>query len=120
MVDKVNFINFMLHKSREKLSQTMSSIVFSHTYPLRRKMVRDLKVVFQPVGDLDVEALGQVLTAAPSLDIFDQYAVEIRAVRWKGTDILPVLEVAGMMEEIIEATVRQFARIMENGLNRAA
>lgn len=120
MVDKVNFINFIPHKSREKLSQTMSSIAFTHTYPLRQKMVRDLKVVFQPVGELEVDAIGQVLTTAPSLDIFDQYAVEIRAVRWKGTDILPVLEVAGMMEEIIEASVRHLARRMEKGLNQAA
>ncbi len=120
MVDKVKFNNFMLHKSREKLSQNMSTIDFTHTYPLRQKMVRDLKVVIQPVGDLEVDATGQVLSPAPSLDIFDRYAVEIRAVRWKGTDILPVLEVAGMMETIIEASVRQFADLMEQGLHRAA
>jgi hypothetical protein len=54
------------------------------------------------------------------LDIFDRYGVDIDFVKWKGTDIKPVLEVTGAMDEIIEAAIRYFAQTFENGFKKAA
>jgi len=54
------------------------------------------------------------------LDIFDRYGVDIDFVKWKGTDIKPVLEVTGAMDEITEAAIRYFAQTYESRLNKAA
>jgi hypothetical protein len=46
--------------------------------------------------------------------------VDIDFVRWNGTDIRPVLEVTGGMDEITEAAIRYFARVADQGMNKAA
>ena len=46
--------------------------------------------------------------------------VDIDFVKWNGTDIKPVLEVMGNMDEIEEAAVRHFAQMLENSLRNAA
>jgi hypothetical protein len=83
---------------------------FTFHYPLKHKVVRDLKIVTDHVGDLVVEGVGYFDPSASVLDIFDRYQVDIDLVKWNGTDIRPVLEVTGAMEEIQEAAVRFFAR----------
>lgn len=93
---------------------------FRFPYPLRHKVVRDLKIVTEHVGNLEVEGRGYFDPSASSLDIFDRYSVDIDFIRWNGTDIKPVLEVTGGMEEIIEAAVRHLAREFENGMGKAA
>ena len=93
---------------------------FRFYFPLKHKVVRDLKIVTEYVGDLAVEGVGYFNPTASRLDIFDRYAVDIDFVRWNGTDIKPVLEVTGGMEEIIEASIRYFAAEFENGLGQAA
>jgi hypothetical protein len=54
------------------------------------------------------------------LDIFDRYHVDVDFVKWQGTDIKPVLEVTGAMEEIIEAAIRYFANQSESEMRSAA
>jgi hypothetical protein len=93
---------------------------FRFYFPLKHKVVRDLKIVTEHVGDLEVEGVGYFNPSASRLDIFDRYSVDIDFVRWNGTDIKPVLEITGGMEDIIEASIRHFASDFENRLNHAA
>ena len=93
---------------------------FSFHFPLKHKVVRNLKIVTEHVGDLEVEGVGYFNSSASMLDIFDRYAVDIDFVKWNGTDIKPVLEVTGAMDEITEAAVRFFAHEFENSIGKAA
>ncbi|MGN6399352.1 MAG: hypothetical protein ACTHMD_02795 [Flavisolibacter sp.] len=93
---------------------------FSFHFPLKHKVVRNLKIVTEYVGDLEVEGVGYFNSSASLLDIFDRYTVDIDLVKWNGTDIKPVLEVTGAMDEITEAATRFFAHEFENSVGRAA
>lgn len=93
---------------------------FRFYFPLKHKVVRDLKIVTDHVGDLEVEGVGYFDSSASRLDIFDRYTVDIDFVRWNGTDIKPVLEITGGMDEIIEASIRYFANNFESGIGKAA
>lgn len=93
---------------------------FSFHYPLKQKVVRDLKIITEHVGDLEVEGVGYFDPSASTLDIFDRYTVDIDFVKWNGADIKPVLEVTGGIEEIQEAAVRFFASTIKSGINKAA
>jgi hypothetical protein len=93
---------------------------FAFHYPLKHKVVRDLKIVTEHVGDLEIEGIGYFNPNASLLDIFDRYCVDIDFVKWNGTDIKPVLEVTGAMDEITEAAIRYFAQTFENRLKKAA
>ena len=93
---------------------------FTFHFPLKHKVVRDLKIVTEHVGDLEIEGMGYFNPNASLLDIFDRYTVDIDFVKWNGTDIKPVLEVTGAMDEITEAAIRYFAQTFENRLNKAA
>jgi hypothetical protein len=93
---------------------------FAFHFPLKHKVVRDLKIVTEHVGDLEIEGMGYFNPNASLLDIFDRYGVDIDFVKWNGTDIKPVLEVTGAMDEITEAAIRYFAQTFENRLNKAA
>ena len=93
---------------------------FTFHYPLKHKVVRDLRIVTEHVGDLEVEGVGYFDPSASVLDIFDRYSVDIDFIRWNGTDIKPVLEVTGGMDEVVEASIRYFAHEFEHGSSRAA
>lgn len=114
----------MLHKFSQKIHnakqmQTTNRPFVFH-FPLKHKVVRDLKIVTEQVGELEVEGVGYFNPLASVLDIFDRYQVDVDFVKWRGTDIKPVLEVTGAMDEIIEAAVRHFATQFETGLRSAA
>ena len=93
---------------------------FSFHFPLKHKVVRDLKIVTEHVGELEVEGVGYFNPLASALDIFDRYNVDIDFVKWNGSDIKPVLEVTGAMDEIQEAAIRFFAGEFENRISKAA
>jgi hypothetical protein len=93
---------------------------FSFIYPLKQKRVRDLKIVTDHIGDLLVEGTGYFDPSVSTLDIFDRYDVDIDTIKWNGTDILPVLEVTGFLEEITEAAIRQFANAHDTSWRQAA
>lgn len=93
---------------------------FTFRYPLKHKVVRDLKIVTEHIGDLMVEGVGYFDPSASVLDIFERYSVDIDFVKWNGTDIKPVLEVTGAMDDVVEAAIRYFANEFENSLNRKA
>ncbi len=60
---------------------------FVFQYPLKHKVVRDLKIVTEHVGDLTVEGIGYFNPLASPIDVFDRYTVDIDYVKWNGTDI---------------------------------
>ena len=93
---------------------------FTFHYPLKHKVVRDLKIVTEHVGDLEIEGTGYFNPSASRLDIFDRYTVDIDFVKWNGTDIKAVLEVTGAMDEITEAAIRHFAHEFEHTVGKAA
>ena len=94
---------------------------FQFHYALKYKVVRDLKIVTEQVGDLVVEAVGYFNPSASPIDVFDRYAVDLDLVKWNGADIKPVLEVMGNLEAIEEAAIRYFAGLVEsNDLRQAA
>ena len=93
---------------------------FSFHYPLKHKVVRDLKIVTEHVGDLIVEGVGYFDPSASMLDIFDRYSVDIDFVKWNNIDIKPVLEVTGAMDDVVEACIRYFAIEFENSSNKRA
>src|SRR5947209_17647446 len=82
---------------------------FLFHYPLKHKVVRDLRIVTEHVGELVVEGIGYFNPNASVFDLFDRYSVDIDFVKWNGTDIKPVLEVTGAMDDIMEAATRYFA-----------
>jgi hypothetical protein len=88
---------------------------FLFHYPLKHKVVRDLKIVTEHVGDLVIEGLGYYDSSANILsNIEERYAADIDFVKWNGVDIKPVLEVCGGLEEIEEATIRHLASLFES------
>lgn len=93
---------------------------FTFHYPLKHKVVRDLKIVTEHIGDLVIEGTGYLNPSASVLDIFDRYMVDIDFVRWNGTDIKPVLEVTDSMDEITEAAVRFVAENFQKQMGKAA
>ena len=93
---------------------------FRFFYPLKHKVVRDLKIVTEHVGDLVVEGVGYFNPSASPIDVCDRYSVDIDFIKWNGTDIKPVLEVMGNIEEIEEASIRYFAQVLESNLRSAA
>lgn len=93
---------------------------FSFLYPLKHKVVRDLRIVTEQVGNLIVEGTGYFNPSASVFDIFERFQVDIDFVKWNGTDIKPVLEVTGSLDDITEAAVRFFASQMEQQLHKAA
>jgi hypothetical protein len=82
--------------------------------------VRDLKIVTEHVGDLIIEGVGYFDPTASPIDVFDRYTVDIDYVKWNGTDIKPVLEVTGNMDEMEEAAIRYFAHSLESEMRKAA
>jgi len=94
---------------------------FDFTFPLQHKIVRDLKIVNEHVGDLQVE--GSVLIN-PSVSVLshldERYAIDIDFIKWNGTDIKPVLELTGLMDDIQEAALRYCASLSQNTMNKAA
>lgn len=81
---------------------------FEFAFPLTHKVVRDLKIVKEHVGDLLISGVAYCNTNESVLS-GDRYNVDIDFVKWNGTDIKPVLEVVGDMNEIGEAALRHAA-----------
>jgi hypothetical protein len=123
-VDNVNLLIFIA-TNLVKNSQSQNMIrktkqEFQFIYPLKHKVVRDLKIITEHIGDLVVEGVGYFNPSASPIDVFDRYSVDIDFVKWNGTDIKAVLDVMGNMEEIEEASIRYFAQVLENKLRHAA
>jgi hypothetical protein len=94
---------------------------FDFQFPLQHKIVRNLKIVNEHIGDLQVEGSASINPSVSILSHLDErYTVDIDFVKWNGTDIKPVLELTGLMEDIQEAALRHCIALFQNGLNKAA
>ncbi len=94
---------------------------FGFYYPLNHKVVRNLKIVNEHIGDLRVEGSASLNPSTSVLSQLDErYSVDIDFVKWNGMDIKPVLELTGLIEDIQEAALRQCASLFENILSKAA
>jgi hypothetical protein len=84
----------------------ITQISFIYNHPLKQKVVKDLKLVTEHVGFLEVSGTLFVDRSVSMFDFFDRYNVDIDAVKWNGADIRQVLGVTGGMDDIIEASIR--------------
>lgn len=94
---------------------------FEFNYPLKQKKVRDLKIVTDYVGDLIITGTAYCDPSISAIDLEgDRYSVDIDFVKWNGTDIRPVLEVMGVMDDIEEAVLRNASRLFNQKQEDAA
>ena len=94
---------------------------FDFQFPLNHKIVRNLKIVNEHIGNLQVEGSASLNASVSVLSHLDErYSVDIDFVKWNGTDIKPVLELTGLMEDIQEAALRHCVSLFQNPLNKAA
>lgn len=87
---------------------------FQFTYQLKHKVVRDLRIVTDHVGDLLVQGTAYFNPDTSVIDVNDRYSFDIDFIRWNGTDIKPVLEVVGGLEEIEEEVHRMVAGLFND------
>lgn len=81
---------------------------FEFSFPLTHKVVRDLRIVTEHVGDLLISGVAYC-DPYESIISSDRYDVDIDFIKFNGTDIKPVLEVIGDMNEIGEAALQHAA-----------
>jgi hypothetical protein len=81
---------------------------FEFAMPLTHKVVRDLKIITEHVGDLIISGAAYCNTHE-SVISSDRYDVDIDFIKWQGQDIKPVLEVIGDMNECGEAALQHAA-----------
>jgi hypothetical protein len=94
---------------------------FDFQFPLNHKIVRNLKIVNEHIGDLQVEGSASLNSSVSILShLEERYSVDIDFVKWNGTDIKPVLELTGLMDDIQEAALRHCVSLFRNTLNKAA
>lgn len=94
---------------------------FEFSFPLNHKVVRNLKIVNEHIGDLQVEGSVSFNPAVSILSHLDErYSVDVDFVKWNGTDIKPVLELTGLIDDIQEAALRHCAALFQPVLNQAA
>ena len=94
---------------------------FVFLFPLSHKIVRNLRIVTAHIGDLEVEGSVSFHPSVGRLtSLEDRYEVEIDFIKWKGTDIKPVLELTGLLDEIQEAALRHCIYLAENNTRKAA
>lgn len=94
---------------------------FDFQFPLNHKIVRNLKIVNEHIGDLQIEGSAAVNPSVSVLSHLDErYTVDIDFVKWNDTDIKPVLELTGLMEDIQEAALRYCASLFQTAFSQAA
>lgn len=93
---------------RSKLRQD-----FEITYPLNHKVIRDLRVVSEHVGDLVVTGTAYCDPTVLKTEVNDRYSIDIDFVKWNGTDIKTVLEATGTMDDIDDFCFRKVASLFE-------
>ena len=92
---------------------------FTFQYPLSHKVVRNCRLVTEHIGNLSIEGTGYFNPSSTPFDMEgSRYNVDIDFIKWNGTDIKPVLEVSGMIEEVTDATVRYIATLFEGDLTK--
>lgn len=86
---------------------------FEFNYPLTQKAVRDLKIVTEHVGDLNISGVAYMY---PNESVISgrRYDYDIDHIKWNGTDVKSLLEAIGDTNEICEATLAHAAYVFNN------
>lgn len=87
---------------------------FSFPYKLTHKVVRDLKLQDETIGELMVDCVGFFNPNVSPIDVHDRYSVEIDFIRWNGTDIKAVCDFFDATSDILDAATRYFANLIDN------
>ncbi len=127
-MDNVKFCNFIVHKCNKnihihKTLFTMKKVKkeFRFQFPLHHKIVRNLRIVNEHIGDLAVEGSASFNPSVSILSHLDErYAVDIDFIKWNGTDIKPVLELTGLIDDVQEAALRYCVTLFSNHMDQAA
>lgn len=88
------------------------SKAFEFAFPLNQKVVRNLRIVTEHVGDLVISGMAY-MDPYESVLSDDRYDVDIDFIKWNGTDIKDVLEVIGDMNELATAALLHAAYVFE-------
>lgn len=83
---------------------------FDFKFPLNHKVVRNLKIVNEHVGNLTVQGSASK-NANESRLSSERFTIDIDFVKWNGTDIKPVLEMTALMDDIHDATEKYVAAL---------
>ncbi|GAA4328279.1 hypothetical protein [Flaviaesturariibacter amylovorans] len=78
--------------------------------PLKHKIVRDLKIVEETIGELHIGFVGYFDPSASPIDVYERYSVDLESVAWNGADVKDLLAYTEKLDDIEEATIRHFAR----------
>jgi hypothetical protein len=87
---------------------------FEITYPIKTKVVRDLKIVTEHVGDLMVSGTAYCDPATFQCDSCEKISVDIDFIKWNGTDIKAVLHGFDTLEEIQSYCEREASKLFTN------
>jgi hypothetical protein len=94
---------------------------FRFQFPLNHKIVRNLRIVNEHIGDLAIEGSASFNPNVSILSHLDErYEVDIDFIKWNGTDIKPVLELTGLMDDVQEAALRYCVSLFNNQMDKAA
>jgi hypothetical protein len=84
---------------------------FEITYPLRTRVVRDLKIITEKVGDLLIMGTAYCNPDVSIVDVLNRHTVDIDFIKWNGTDIKPVLDATGNLVEIEEFCIKHSEKL---------
>lgn len=86
---------------------------FEINYPLIKKVVRDLKIVRETVGELVVTGTAYFNPDKSVLDTHERYSIDIDFINWNGTDIKPVIDFFEL-DEIETYCTKEAAKLFED------
>lgn len=84
------------------------------TFPLNRKVVRNLRIVTEHIGDLEVTYTGYCNTAYSNLEPDERYSVDIESITFNGAEVLPLIDGLGSLDEIIESALNNCAYVFNH------
>lgn len=92
---------------------------FDFNYNLKKKVVRDLKIVTESLP-LRVTGKGYLNPSASVLEAYDRWSVDIESIEYEGKNIIEVFEyLDDQLVEIEEAAIKYVAELFNQNKNAA-
>jgi hypothetical protein len=85
---------------------------FEFEFPVTQKLVRNLRVVTECVGNLQISGMAY-MDPYESILSEDRYGFDFDYIKWNGVDVRPLLEAIGDMNLLAEATLSHAAYVFE-------
>ena len=79
---------------------------FSFKFPVKQKIVRDLRIVIDHVGDLVISGTAYFNPQASLLEMDERFGVDIDFATWNGMDVKNLLDAMGCFDEVNDAALR--------------